>query len=199
MSLPNQLPFLPPQLENYLDACWIEGYFNETELDLLNKLYNDSANKRGAEVSDQGIVQPDLRKSTVAFLEPNSEEARAVIQKLGQLAIQINAQRYKFELLGFYEPLQIAEYGNGDFFDWHSDFSAGSASTRKLSLSIQLSDPEKYEGGNLQFQINTNHVNAPRTKGTVIIFPSFVLHRVTPIIRGSRRSLVGWVTGMPFK
>lgn len=199
MNQPNQLPFLPSQLENYQDACWIESYFNEAEVSLLNRLYDVSTNKKGAEVSGQGVVQPDLRKSTVAFLEPNITEAASIVQKLGQLAIQINAQRYRFDLLGFYEPLQIAEYGKSDFFDWHADFSAGPASTRKLSLSIQLSEPEEYEEGDLQFQINTNHVNAPKTKGSVIIFPSFVLHRVTPITKGKRRSLVGWVSGNPFR
>ncbi len=195
----HQLPFIPPQLDQYVDSCWSERYFNEEEVAELSGIFDASNNRSEAEVSDGGVIMPDLRKSTVAFIEPNEAESLPLINKLAQLAIQVNAERYRFDLMGFYESIQIAEYGKGDFFDWHSDFSVGHASTRKLSLSVQLSDPDDYEGGDLEFMINTNHVKAPRTKGTVIIFPSFIIHRVTPITSGKRRSMVGWVTGVPFR
>lgn len=195
----NQLPFLPPQLDQYVDSCWSETYFTEEEVNQLSALFDTSSNKAEAEVSDGGVIMPDLRKSKIVFLEPNEVENLPLINKLAQLAIQVNAERYRFDLMGFYESIQIAEYGQGDFFDWHSDFSVGHASTRKLSLSVQLSESSDYEGGDLEFMINTNHVKAPRTKGTVVIFPSFVYHRVTPITSGTRRSMVGWVTGNPFR
>ena len=194
-----QLPFLPPQLNDYSDSCWAEGYFSLEEVRLLNEMYDRSQNKKQAEVSGEGYVKEDLRKSTVGFLEPTDPESRPFIDKLAHLAIQTNAQRYRFDLMGFYEPIQIAEYGKGDFFDWHTDFSIGPASTRKLSLSVQLSDGSDYEGGDLQFMINTETQNAPRTPGTVVIFPSFIMHRVTPITSGKRRSMVGWVTGVPYR
>lgn len=79
------------------------------------------------------------------------------------------------------------------------DFGAGEISHRKLSISVQLSGSEEYEGGDLQFMINQNTVSVPRTKGTVVIFPSFILHRVTPITQGLRQSVVAWLAGPPYR
>jgi PKHD-type hydroxylase len=79
------------------------------------------------------------------------------------------------------------------------DFGAGEISHRKLSLTVQLSDPAHYEGGVLQFMLNQKIVDAPKERGTVIVFPSFMMHRVTPVERGVRRSLVGWVSGHPYR
>ena len=193
-----KLPFNPPQLSQFMDACWVESYFTKDEVELILKAY-ESKVKSAAQVADEGLDMPDLRKSTVTFLEPNDAEYAPIIHKLAQLAIQVNQQRYAFDLSGIYEPLQIAQYDSNDFFDWHTDFSNGQASTRKLSLSVQLSEPSSYEGGDLQFKINTNEIKAPKSLGTVVIFPSFIQHRVTPIISGVRKSLVAWITGPHFK
>ncbi|MCO6360316.1 2OG-Fe(II) oxygenase [Roseivirga pacifica] len=193
-----KLPFNPPQLSQFMDACWVESYFTKDEVALILKAYENKV-KSAAQVADEGLDMPDLRKSTVTFLEPDDAEYAPIIHKLAQLAIQVNQQRYAFDLSGIYEPLQIAQYDSNDFFDWHTDFSNGQASTRKLSLSVQLSEPSSYEGGDLQFKINTNEINAPKSLGTVVIFPSFIQHRVTPITSGSRKSLVAWITGPHFK
>ncbi|MCK6649860.1 MAG: 2OG-Fe(II) oxygenase, partial [Bacteroidia bacterium] len=70
---------------------------------------------------------------------------------------------------------------------------------RKLSISVQLSDAVEYEGGELQFMINQNIVTAPKEKGTAIIFPSFALHRVLPVTKGNRMSIVGWIAGPAYR
>jgi PKHD-type hydroxylase len=79
------------------------------------------------------------------------------------------------------------------------DFGSGDISNRKLSITVQLSDPSEYEGGELQFMINQHIITAPKEKGTAIIFPSFALHRVTPVTKGARKSIVGWIGGPPYK
>lgn len=193
-----KLNFNPPQLTHYMDACWIENFFSSDEIAQILSTF-EAKEKTAAEVAHERSNQPELRKSTVTSIQPDDESHAHHIYKLAQLAIQINQQRYGFELSGIYEPLQIAQYGVEDFFDWHTDFGNGSASNRKLSLSVQLSDSTEYEGGHLQFQINQNQVNAPKSAGTVVIFPSFVQHRVTPITNGVRKSLVAWITGPHFK
>lgn len=193
-----KLPFNPAQLNQFMDACWIENFFSKEEVGMILKAFYNGE-KNSATVSDDGFEAPELRKSTVTFLQPDNETHAPIIHKLAQLAIQVNQQRYGFDLSGIYEPLQIAQYGIKDFFDWHTDFSNGQASTRKLSLSVQLSEPSTYEGGDLQFKINTKEVHAPKTLGSVIVFPSFVPHRVTPITKGTRKSLVAWITGPHFK
>jgi PKHD-type hydroxylase len=65
-------------------------------------------------------------------------------------------------------------------------------------MTIQLSVSAEYEGGDLQFIINQNIITASQAKGTIVIFSSFILHRVTPITEGERRSIVGWVSGPPY-
>lgn len=77
------------------------------------------------------------------------------------------------------------------------DLGAGENSGRKLSLSIQLSPPYDYSGGQLEFQ----NIDSPADRGigSLIAFPSFIQHRVTPVDSGVRSSLVVWVHGKPFR
>lgn len=123
------------------------------------------------------------------FIAPSGNEW--VYDKLSAACIQANTNRYKFEITGFQTELQLASYGPQQFFEWHMDFGTGNVSNRKLSISVQLSDPDEYEGGELQFMINQNIFTATKEKGTAIIFPSFGLHRVTPVTKGVRKSIVG--------
>ena len=66
---------------------------------------------------------------------------------------------------------------------------------RKISISIQLSRPEDYDGGDLELMYGTEPQKLDRTRGAFIAFPSFMLHRVTPVTRGTRWSLVAWILG----
>ena len=132
------------------------------------------------------------------FIE-NTEANKWIYDRLAMLCMQTNAEKYGFDLQGFYQELQLTRYSEGNFFNWHLDFGAGEISARKLSITVQLSDPDEYEGGDLQFMINDKTVNAPRTQGTVIVFPSFIMHRVTPVTKGTRQSIVGWVSGHPYR
>jgi len=69
---------------------------------------------------------------------------------------------------------------------------------RKISVTVQLSAPDEYEGGDLQFNIG-RQITAPRVQGAAVIFPSFYLHRVTPVTKGVRKSFVLWVGGEPYR
>ena len=88
-------------------------------------------------------------------------------------------------------------------YGWHqdTDFLEEGYDARKVSVVIQLSDPSEYEGGEFQFYIEEEIVSPPqfKTKGTVIVFPSFLKHRVTKVTKGSRNSLVSWIMGPHFK
>ena len=107
-------------------------------------------------------------------------------------------QAFQFELLGFADALQYTQYGPGHKFDWHVDIGAGQASNRKLSITVQLSDEAAYEGGALQF-ISAPDMAMPRQRGTAILFPSYLAHRVNDVTQGLRCSLVGWAAGVPFR
>ena len=108
---------------------------------------------------------------------------------------------------------QFTIYTKNQYYGWHQD--AGSESyklpgasqgkIRKLSMSVSLSDPQEYAGGNLEFDFREISKIKPRackeinSKGSLVVFPSFVWHRVTPVTRGTRYSLVSWHIGDPFK
>jgi len=113
---------------------------------------------------------------------------------------QLNAHSYRFEIVDL-EPIQYTVYhgAEGGHYDWHVDQSANSPSPRKISISIQLTDPAQYEGCNLELQDSPQIWVAPRERGTAIAFPSYTLHRVTPIVSGTRKSLVVWVRGPEFR
>ena len=78
-------------------------------------------------------------------------------------------------------------------------YKSPSNAVRKLSFSVQLSDPDDYKGGDLLLKISSDPTQVKKTRGTVIFFPSYVLHEVTPVEQGVRKSLVGWVTGPRWK
>jgi PKHD-type hydroxylase len=197
MSNDTPFTFPLPQTPNFTEAVTDPGLLPH-EVSRIDSLW-DSDNEERAAVSggDESYVE-DIRKSAVVplMLAP---ENRWLFDRISALAFQVNTERYAFDILGIYEPLQLAEYNVGDFFQWHMDYGVGPTSCRKLSVTVQLSDPATYEGGDLQFMVNDNIVNAPRDHGSVTIFPSFVLHRVTPVTKGKRRSIVGWISGIPFR
>ncbi|MBL4708952.1 MAG: 2OG-Fe(II) oxygenase [Flavobacteriales bacterium] len=189
-------PFAIATLPNFVEYLCSEGAFLPHEIQRINELWQ--AEKSDEAELEGGVSQDDtLRKSSIIPIYTNNVN-KWIFDKMAQYIGESN-QYYNFDLNGIYEPLQLAEYGIGDFFDWHLDFGSGESSTRKLSLTIQLSDPSEYEGGDLEFQINNKTVKAPRAQGTVIIFPSFIMHRVTEITKGNRRSIVGWVSGPPYR
>ena len=183
--------------DHFCEYVSYEQAFSQYELAQINEMWNEE-NHMDAEVSNDSGTDEELRKSNVVWIFDNPDN-RWLYNRIGQIGSQTNMERYGFEILGYNDALQMAEYTEGHFFEWHMDFGPGGASNRKLSISVQLSDSDEYEGGDLQFMINHKILCAPRTKGTVVIFPSFVLHRVTPITKGTRRSIVGWLAGQPYR
>lgn len=106
------------------------------------------------------------------------------------------------------EPIQFTVYKKNQYYDWHCDMFANGPTNRKLSVSVQLDDPSDYEGGDLIFdprdltsEGGSRIVEDPAIKpqGTIVVFPSFVWHKVTPVTKGTRHSLVMWSHGEPFK
>ena len=94
--------------------------------------------------------------------------------------------------------MQFTEYHaeEGGHYGWHHDinWNGSTNSDRKLSITVQLSDPSEYEGGDFEFdEISTNADF--KSKGTVLVFPSYLRHRVLPVTSGTRKSLVAWFAG----
>ena len=98
--------------------------------------------------------------------------------------------------IDFMPPLQFGEYSNEGFYDWHYDvnWEGNGPYDRKLSFVLQLSDPNTYEGGVFEFK----DVEQPyrfKEQGSILVFPSYLTHRVTSVTSGVRNSLVGWMEG----
>jgi len=118
----------------------------------------------------------------------------------------INDDNFKFDLYPFFEKesIQYSHYDVGDHYSWHTDI-VGSSPPRKLSFSLMLNDD--YEGGEFEigryscgdYELKTVTVAAENKTGTLIVFPSALPHRVKPVTKGIRKSLVGWIPGPPLR
>lgn len=144
----------------------------------------------------------EVRKSQIYWV-PKTMYWEPVYQKIMSLVGQCNKEFFNFDITSLQENLQYTEYDESyqGRYDWHFDVGEGPLNCgRKLSISIQLSDPSEYEGGELQFSLDGDRtVIAEKEQGTMVIFPSYLRHRVTPVTKGTRRSLVTWITGPPFR
>jgi PKHD-type hydroxylase len=143
-------------------------------------------------------VNNQYRRSTIRWV-PINEASLWLYAKLGGLTNKANTAMWQFDIIGLSE-IQFAEYESQaqGHYDWHMDVGKHNHD-RKISLSIQLSGPEDYDGGDLQLMLKREPTTAPRDKGAVIVFPSYCVHRVTPVTRGVRKSLVVWVAGPPYR
>jgi PKHD-type hydroxylase len=138
------------------------------------------------------------RDSKVGFFFPN-DVTQWVFQKCTELVLQMNARFFWFDLYALEQGLQFTSYtAPGQHYDWHIDHGKAHGN-RKLSFTVQLSDPSDYEGGELQLKFGREPITVKRQLGGVTVFPSYALHRVKPVTKGTRETLVGWVSGPPFK
>jgi PKHD-type hydroxylase len=175
-----------------------EDVFTPAELDAIERL-GDRLVQQQATVTSQAQLNAGIRVTRVAWITPEPEH-RALFARIGAVVQRLNAQSFRFDIQEL-EPFQYTVYqqSDGGHYGWHVDCGPHNPAPRKLSLSIQLSDPTTYEGCDLEFQFGPGIDTAPRTRGAVIAFPSFFLHRVTPVVSGTRKALVVWANGPEFR
>ncbi|HBM58955.1 2OG-Fe(II) oxygenase [Salipiger marinus] len=177
----------------------IPDAFSETDCSRLIEI------ARGAEASDARLVGQqrahNLRRADLVWLD-DVPETGWVMDRIIELVRQANRDTYGFDLDAFDESAQVARYGaeREGHFDWHSDVGEGRlASRRKLTMVVQLSEPDAYEGGGLEVMPSSHVVTAVRSRGQATLFPSYLLHRVTPVTGGERFSLTIWAHGPAFR
>lgn len=184
---------LQPSINDAISSSYVlPGYFSKIQCKKIIQTVDSSGFKTGIAVDDN----KNVRRSEVTWLEPEKDNAWIFdhIEKATMLANKY----FKFDLTGFFQGIQIAKYEKDGKYDWHSDLGDGTMSSRKLSISVLLNDPNDYTGGRLEFKGNTKNEIA-KPQGTAIIFPSYLIHRVAPIESGIRYSLVSWISGPPFR
>lgn len=137
----------------------------------------------------------DARKGWVAWIEPEPaiDWAFERVESFARSA----AARAGIAVSELSTPLQVAIYEAGSTFDWHIDTGDGENRGRKFTISAQLSAPGDYDGGDLELVGHDTNRYA-RLRGSAVAFASILGHRVTPITRGTRMSLVAWMEGPPY-
>ena len=135
------------------------------------------------------------RKSNISWLSPNDNFE--LYRKLTDTILYLNKKYFGFDLYGLTEALQFTNYkAPGGKYDSHVDRCFGTL-IRKLSVVILLSDD--FEGGDFELISGDKPEKLKMEKGKLFLFPSFILHRVKPVTKGERNSLVAWITGPNFK
>ena len=201
----------PSNIENEIKLrdeslwCWHGEIPSETCDEIIKSANNDWYNGKVGGRADGRYVK-ETRSTDVHFANDNW-----IYDLLQPYMIQANKNAgWNYDISGI-ESYQIGRYTAKDsgHYDWHQDGLGGWGNiynkplnnhlhnkTRKLSMSLILNDPSEYEGG--QLEIWGNKVGVYK-KGSIIFFPSWMLHRVTPVTKGTRYSLVMWFLGAPFK
>jgi len=142
--------------------------------------------------------ESDVRDSKISWLYP-IDDMDWVFRRVTDITLNLNERFFKFDLFGLNEGFQFTNYeAPSGKYGKHVDRGIN-MSVRKLSISIQLTNPEEYEGGELYLYDDDKGTLMDKTQGTLILFPSYVLHEVMPVTKGTRNSLVTWVTGKQFK
>jgi PKHD-type hydroxylase len=188
----------PVVIGGYKVVVW-KDVFTPAELDKIVALGDGLAPMR-AQLEYGKDAANHVRITRVAWIDPGPDTTW-LYARLEEVILRMNQDIFHFELYGLEPGLQYTVYESAEsgHYNWHVDAGQHNPEPRKISLSLQLSDPADYEGGRLVIEAGDGAYPAETARGTIIAFPSYVLHRVTPTESGVRKSLVIWVTGPEFR
>jgi PKHD-type hydroxylase len=186
---------------DYQNFAFIDDVFCEDQLDQIirfGNLYAEELARVGGNVSQ---VNSDVRMCKLSGMFAN-KHTEWIYRKITDAVNQINDQFFQFDLTKL-ETFQFTKYKEEDngFYEKHIDPISGTnvPENRKLSLILQLSDSGDYEGGDLCLYTGKEPTIIEKKRGRIIFFPSYTLHEVKPVTKGTRYTLVGWVHGPAFK
>ena len=159
--------------------------------------------KQTAEVGNEkgdkeGVLDTKTRTSHISWIP--FKKMNDMYKDIEKIMKTTNGNHFGFDDMQITEMAQYTEYPEGGFYDWHVDNDTNFAHeppVRKISMTCLLSPENEFEGGDLELMKEGKAVKLKQ--GQAIFFASFIRHRVTPVIRGNRKSLVMWFGGTPFK
>jgi len=158
---------------------------------------SNTLKKEKGEISNLDSKLNTIRKSKINWIPFN--KMQSVYDDIYNFIQKTNRNYFGFDQIKITEEAQVSEYSVGDYYDWHTDTPINMEKeppVRKISMTLLLNDPSEFEGGHLEIANNTM---LPMKQGHATIFASFLQHRVTPVTKGVRKSLVMWFGGEPFK
>ena len=182
--------------------CYFKSYFSKQQCEeIINLGMQQPSQDALVGLNGSAVTDDANRRSTIRFLPKNEPQFKPLFEELWKTAIQANHDFFNVHITKL-DFVQLAEYDyqyQGEYKDHHDVFWLNNDPFyhRKLSCIIQLSDPDDYVGGD--FEMGNHITPLPREdcrlQGTVIYFPSFLVHRATPVIRGTRYSIAAWFDG----
>lgn len=197
--IPNSERFFPgyfcidkdnlPQLKFSVQEC-------QKIISLIKQVYPTSASVGGS--TDNSRISREIRSATIFVLE-NDEENRWIYEKIAGIVSVVNTLHFDYDIAGITHGIQLIEYGADTkvqgHYDWHIDAGNGEPVHRKISLTVQLSNPDDYDHCELVINNHGTELIGSKEQGSVHLFPSYMPHKVTPITRGVRYALVIWIHG----
>lgn len=184
------------------DMYWVSTGLPKDIVDIIEKELKNNFNVNEDEL-DYGMagggVNLDVRKSKVQFIN-SSTWVGAMCHYFITIA---NKENFNYNIDSFDQnQIQYTTYSEGEFYGWHTDSinPCPNGDIRKLSFTLQLSDPSEYEGGDVQIMSSASNelFTVPKERGVITVFDSSLKHRVLKVKKGNRKSLVGWILGPRF-
>lgn len=177
---------------------WIDSLFTKEECERIISIGNKQKiipAKIGSKADE--AVDQETRVTDIAWLWSQDEETHWIYERIAGAVISINNDIFQYDLK-WIQSLQFSVYPVGGNYKEHIDTHYETYDgTRKLSFSIILNDD--FEGGDLEINAGDPHIKPEQKTGKTIFFNSMLPHTVTPVTKGTRYSLVGWVAGPPWK
>lgn len=184
---------------NQMWQIW-EGRFNKETCQRIISLAS-LLSEEEAGVGGNPEKNSQVRRSKIRWLNAAMPDFKDLCLDMEDMFKEANRRAFGVELWHIHE-IQFTKYDSSEegFYDLHNDvmWNSSNCAHRKLSMSIQLSDPSDYEGGDLEIQplyLGRPDPTMLRKQGNVIVFPSFLLHKITPVTKGTRYSMVAWMEG----
>ena len=164
----------------------------------------DAGRRQKPQKAQVGMGKPggglDTKKRTTTISWIPFKEMQPMYNQINEFIQKANKNHFGFGDIQITEQAQFTEYPEGGFYDWHMDTDVNmqhEPPVRKISMTVLLSPENQFEGGGLELMAPGKRVELKQ--GHAIIFASFLNHRVAPVIKGVRQSLVMWFGGEPFK
>ena len=164
----------------------------------------DAGRRQRPQKAQVGMGKPgggvDTKKRTTTISWIPFKEMEPMYNQINEFIQKANRNHFGFGDIQITEQAQFTEYPEGGFYDWHMDTDVNmkhEPPVRKISMTLLLSPENQFEGGDLELMAPGKRVKLKQ--GHAIIFASFLNHRVAPVTRGVRQSLVMWFGGEPFK
>lgn len=174
----------------------LENFFNNNDIENILSLKKESLNS-SIFVNEQLSIERKIRSSYTSWININELEKISV--KLNTLIDTVNNTHWRFKINYIGESSIISYINTDDNYDWHIDwYSNPDSCNRKITVIVQLSGKNEYEGCELEIKNGNGSFFFSKQKGSIVVFPSFLLHRVTKLISGKRHVLVLWYYGDSF-